>query len=304
MSDSNSFSLESYLREKKIIVEQALTRYLDYEDRHPAIIFEATRYSLFAGGKRIRPILCIAAWEALGGGGGDDDILPAACALEMIHSYSLVHDDLPAMDNDDLRRGVPTSHRVFGEDIAILVGDALLTGAFELLSRPDLMAGIALATRLKVINIISIAAGMNGLIGGQVLDLKSAGQKIALATLEQMHNLKTGALIAASLKVGALLAGGDTASIDALTRFGQRIGLTFQISDDLLNVEGDRALMGKNTGSDVQRGKATFPGLLGCDESRKLASRLTEEAVACLAGFDSKADPLRKLARFIVERKF
>ncbi len=303
MSDCASFCLESYLSEKKIAVEQALARYLDNPKSHPAVIFEATRYSLFAGGKRIRPVLCIAAWEALGGGKKDDDIMPAACALEMIHSYSLVHDDLPAMDNDDLRRGVPTSHRVFGEDIAILAGDALLTLAFELLSRPDLMVGIDFARRLQVINIIAVAAGMNGLIGGQVLDLKSEGQKIGLTALKQMHGLKTGALIAAALKAGGILAGGDAAALEALACFGQRIGLSFQIADDLLNVEGDMALLGKNTGSDAKRGKATFPALLGCEESRNLASRLTEEAVAALAGFDRKADPLRKLAGFIIARK-
>lgn len=303
MSDWASFCLDSYLREKKNIVEDALSRYLDHGKGHPAIIFDATNYSLFAGGKRFRPVLCIAAWEALGGGEEDDNILPAACALEMIHTYSLIHDDLPAMDNDDLRRGVPTSHRVFGEDIAILAGDALLTEAFELLSRPDLMGGIAPATRLQVINIIAVAAGMNGLIGGQVLDLKSEGKTIELAALQQMHSLKTGALITASLKVGGLLAGGDEAALEALGSFGRKIGLTFQIADDLLNIEGDITLMGKNTGSDASRGKATFPALLGCEESRKLAFRLTEEAIASLDGFDRKVDPLRKLAGFIIERK-
>lgn len=296
----------SYLLEKKVIIDQALARYLEDNLPYPPLIFEAVRYSLFAGGKRIRPILCIAALEALGRGGADDyeDILPVACALEMIHTYSLIHDDLPAMDNDDYRRGIPTSHKVFGEDIAILSGDALLTQAFCLMSRADLMTRIDPATRLKAISIIAEAAGMTGLIGGQVMDLKSEGKQAELDTLYQMHNRKTGALIIASLQAGGLLAGADPLAMEALMTYGQNIGLSFQIADDLLNVEGDMAVLGKNTGSDANRGKVTFPALLGCDESRKLAQRLKDEAVAALSNFDHRAEPLRKLAEFIVDRRF
>jgi len=300
------FSLDRYLREKKIIIDQALTRYLEDHDQHPALIFEAVRYSLFAGGKRIRPVLCLAAAEALGRGGAEDveDLLPVACALEMIHTYSLIHDDLPAMDNDDYRRGSPTSHKVYGEDMAILAGDALLTEAFCLLSREDLMTRLDPATRLRVIGTIARAAGMTGLIGGQVLDLKSEGTEAELDALCQMHQRKTGALIIASLQAGGLLAGANPLAMEALTIYGRKIGLSFQIADDLLNVEGDRAILGKDTGSDASRGKVTFPALLGCEESRKLARKLKEEAIAALSNFDHQAAPLRKLAEFIVERRF
>lgn len=302
MSDAGRFSLQTYLREKKEIIEKFLENYLSKQTTHPAIIFEAAGYSLFAGGKRIRPILCIAAWEA-SGGDDDGDILPAACALELIHTYSLIHDDLPAMDNDDYRRGRLTNHRVYGEDIAILAGDGLLTEAFALLSRRDLMVNIDPAKRLQVIETVATAAGMQGLIGGQVLDLQAEGKNIGLDALQQMHNLKTGALIVASLKTGGILAGASQEVLDCLVAYGMRIGLTFQIADDLLNVEGDAAEMGKSTGSDARRGKATFPAFMSCEESRTLAARLTEEALGFLAGFDRKAEPLRQLARFILERK-
>lgn len=304
MTDKLSLDLESYLREKKAIIEQTLRGCLSNADPAVEIVFEAARYSLLAGGKRLRPVLCMAAWEALGGAETYEEVLPAACALEMIHTYSLVHDDLPAMDNDDLRRGVPTNHRIFGEGMAILAGDALLTESFALLSSPGAMQGIDPAKRLEVIAVIASAAGLNGMIAGQVIDLQAEGRQISLSDLQRLHLLKTGALIVASLQVGGILAGGDKKAIQALVDYGRRIGLAFQIVDDLLDVEGDRVLLGKNTGADARRGKVTFPSLMGCEESRKLTEKITAEAIAALSEFDDRAEPLRKIASFIATRKY
>ena len=294
-------ALPGYLAERRALVDEALDGFLPPQQTYPAVIFEAARYSLFAGGKRLRPILCLAAAEAVGG--QIHTVLPAACALEMIHTYSLIHDDLPAMDDDDFRRGRPTSHKVFGEGIAVLAGDALLTEAFALLTDRGRLPGIPPERLLDVGSEIAAAAGYLGMVGGQVLDILSEGKQVDLETLQAIHRRKTGALIRVSLRAGAILAGVAPEALAALTGYGERIGLAFQIADDILNVEGDRALLGKGTGSDAARGKVTFPALLGLAASRLRAEALILEALGALAGFDGRAEPLRGIARYVLARK-
>jgi len=291
----------AYLKDRKALIDEALDRLVPDQADEPQIIFKAVRYSLLAGGKRIRPILCMAAAEAVGGSA--DSVIPVACALEFIHTYSLIHDDLPAMDNDDFRRGRPTSHKVFGEDIAILAGDALLTEAFSLLADAGQVSGLEASRRLQVIRDISGAAGIRGMIGGQVMDVQAEGKAVGMDILYEMHSRKTGAMICVSVTSGAFLAGADAAQIAALDDYGRRIGLAFQIADDILNVTGSSQLMGKKTGSDVYRGKVTFPAILGIDGSRKKLEELINEAIADLETFDDKADPLRLLAKFMMERE-
>jgi len=292
-------TLETYLAERRALIDTALERFLSVGGDDPEIIRQAVRYSLLAGGKRLRPILCMAAAEAVGGHG--QDFLSCACALEMIHTYSLIHDDLPAMDNDDYRRGMPTNHRVFGEGIAILAGDALLTEAFHLLSSPEFTRDNG-EKHLQVINLIARAAGAAGMVGGQAMDLQGEGKSVDLNTLDVMHRRKTGAMLTVSVVSGAILAGATAAQIELFSRYGQDIGLAFQIADDILNVTGDSALMGKGTGSDISRGKTTFPALTGLEASRYRLTELVEGATAHLAGFDDRADPLRWIARYIMER--
>ncbi|OPY90674.1 MAG: Farnesyl diphosphate synthase [Syntrophus sp. PtaU1.Bin208] len=304
MNPEPVFDLNSYLKARKEQIDEALDLYLPGEEKSPAELFKAMRYSIFAGGKRIRPILCLAAAETVGKSGFSDAILPVACALEYIHTYSLIHDDLPAMDNDDYRRGNPTSHKVFGEALAILTGDALLTEAFSLMSRSDLQGGSPAENRLRVLSEIAAAAGAFGMVGGQVDDVQAEGKPGNLELLNQIHARKTGAMIVVSLRAGAILAGGTESDLSALTDYGHKIGLVFQIADDILNVEGDSKLLGKNTGSDATRGKMTFPNLLGLEISRQKALSLVEEAISDLDVFDRRATPLRQLARYFVERRF
>jgi geranylgeranyl diphosphate synthase type II len=298
---NDDLRLKEYLSQRKVLVEKVLDTLLPGEELFPPVIFQAARYSLMAGGKRLRPILCMAAAEAVGG--KVEAVMPAACALELIHTYSLIHDDLPAMDNDDIRRGKPTSHKVYGEAIAILAGDALLTEAFHMLTRRDLMPGIPPERILAVSCEIAEAAGWFGMVAGQVLDIRSEGQTLDLETLKQLHRLKTGALIRVSLRAGAILSDAPEEALATLSDYGRHIGLAFQIADDILNVEGDGALLGKGTGSDDARGKSTFPSLLGIEASRSRAKTLVEKAIAALASFDERAAPLRWIARYILERK-
>jgi geranylgeranyl diphosphate synthase, type II len=295
------FPLKEYLKRQKELIDRTLDETLPGGASDPALIFEAVRYSMFAGGKRLRPILCLAAAEVIGG--ETDAILPAACALEMIHTYSLIHDDLPAMDNDDYRRGKPTSHKVFGEGIAILAGDALLTEAFRLLCDRERMPGVPPGRMLQVVHEIAEASGFFGMVGGQVMDLLAEGKKVDLQTMYAIHRRKTGALILVSLRVGAILAGAEEASLALLSDYGRRIGLAFQITDDILNVEGDPALLGKGTGSDAARGKVTFPALMGVEASRARAEELIREALVSLATFADRAAPLSAIARHILERR-
>jgi len=298
---NDELRLKEYLAEKRALVDAALDALLPGEELYPPVIFQAARYSLMAGGKRLRPILCLAAAEAVGGKA--EAVMTAACALELIHTYSLIHDDLPAMDDDDYRRGNPTSHKVFGEAIAILAGDALLTEAFHLLTRRDSLPDVPPERLLDVTREVSEAAGWFGMVAGQVLDVRSEGQTVDLETLQQIHRLKTGAMIRVSLRTGAILSNAPSAALDALTDYGRQIGLAFQIADDILNVEGDRILLGKGTGSDAARGKVTFPALLGIEASRSRAEELISEAMASLSLFDERAAPLRWIARYILERK-
>jgi len=304
MNLESALDLAAYLKERKQWVDEAIDRYLPGEEQSPEDLFKAMRYSLFAGGKRIRPILCLAAAEAVSQTEHPGSLLPVACALEYIHTYSLIHDDLPAMDNDDYRRGNPTSHKVFGEALAILAGDALLTEAFQLMTGRDLQAGTAPEVLLRVVQEIATAAGAFGMVGGQVDDVQAEGKPGDLDTLHRIHTRKTGAMIVVSLRAGALLAGGTEQELSALTNYGRRIGLVFQIADDILNVAGDRTLLGKDTGSDAVRGKMTFPLLLGLETSRQKALSLVEEAVNDLEVFDNRATPLRLLARYFVDRQF
>jgi geranylgeranyl diphosphate synthase type II len=261
---------------------------------------KAMRYSLFAGGKRIRPILALAAAEALHA--ETDPLLPVACALECIHTYSLIHDDLPAMDNDDLRRGKPTCHVVFGEAAAILAGDGLLSFAFELLSHPDARQSISPEDQLRMIRLIAHAIGPVGMVGGQSLDLAAEGQTIPFEQLRLIHGYKTGALITASVQAGAIFGRGDEKQFAALSRYGIQIGLAFQIVDDLLDVEGSTEDLGKTAGADAQRNKATYPAFFGVAKTKIMAKEAVDEAVAALEVFDAQAEPLRALARYIYQR--
>ncbi|KAF0218310.1 MAG: geranylgeranyl diphosphate synthase type [Geobacteraceae bacterium] len=294
--------LKKYLRERCKLVDEALDRFLPMEDELPVSLHKAMRYSVFAGGKRVRPILMLAACEAAGG-----DIalaLPAACAMEMIHTYSLIHDDLPAMDDDDFRRGKPTNHKVFGEAVAILAGDALLTEAFILMSRPEHTAKVDSAALLSVIDEIARCAGSRGMVGGQVVDMESEGRTdIDFAMVQYIHTHKTGALIKASVKAGAILGGADKAGVDAITRYGEAVGLAFQIADDILDIEGTTEEIGKDAGSDEARGKATYPAVIGIRQSKERAGELVDLALEALSVFDEKAEPLREIAKYIVYRK-
>ena len=297
--DMDAF-LEAYLRDRRRIVEEALFKYLPAENNTPAEIYKAVRYSVFAGGKRIRPILCLAAAEACGG--NIESSMPVACSLELIHTYSLIHDDLPSMDNDDFRRGKPTCHKVFGENIAILAGDALLTEAFVLLSRAEKVDSSA-EKLLVVIHEIAQAAGIAGMVGGQTLDVLSEKSSPDLEVLQQIHRRKTGAMIKAAVVSGAIMSDAPKDKIQALADYGMNIGIAFQIADDILNVEGDRELMGKETGSDKALGKVTYPSLMGMDYAKQELQNSIDKAMICLAVFDKRALPLRQIARYIMERK-
>jgi geranylgeranyl diphosphate synthase type II len=242
----------------------------------------------------------IAACEAVGGDA--EVVLPAACAMEMIHTYSLIHDDLPAMDDDDFRRGRPTNHRVFGEATAILAGDALLTEAFILLSDLQRHAGVSADICCQVLHIIARCAGSQGMVGGQVVDMESEGKSIDLPTLQYIHTRKTGALFLAAIQAGALLGGADETALAALTRYGEAAGLAFQIADDVLDVVGDQEVLGKDVGSDQERGKATYVALLGLDEARQRSRELRDLAVAALNPLGEPAEPLRCIAHYIVDR--
>jgi len=294
--------LKAYLQDRQKIVEEALQHYLPADDI-PAKIYEAVHYSVFNGGKRIRPILCLAAAEAVGGDLAS--AMPVACALELIHSYSLIHDDLPAMDNDDFRRGKPTCHKVFGEDMAILAGDALLTEAFVLLSRAEKvrLSGFSAERRLAVIQEIAYAAGICGMVGGQALDVLSGKSESGEDTLREIHRRKTGALIVAAVKSGAIIFNAGKDKIQSLAEYGINAGLAFQIADDILNVEGDRELMGKETGSDAAHNKLTYPSLLGMELAKEKLAKYIDAAVASLSNFDERAMPLIVIARYVMERK-
>lgn len=291
------FDFDGYLREKQARVQVALERYLPV--LYPEQLYESMRYSLLGGGKRLRPILSLIACELCGG--TEAQAMPTACALEMVHTMSLIHDDLPAMDDDDYRRGKYTNHKVFGEDMAILAGDALLAGAFQLVAEETV--GVEPGRLVQVLGRLGKAAGAAGLVGGQVVDLASEGEDISLETLEYIHAHKTGALLEVSVVSGALLAGADQEMVDRLTRYGRCFGLAFQIRDDLLDITATQAELGKTAGKDVRDRKATYPRLLGVEESQKRAENLARAAIAEIELFGDLARPLVALASFNIRRR-
>ena len=296
----SNYDLTAYLNDKKKMINNELDKiFRDFASS--SRIVKAMKYSLMAGGKRIRPVLCLAATEAVGG--NLKSALPAACALEMIHTYSLIHDDLPAMDNDVLRRGKPTCHVAFDEATAILTGDALLTLAFQNLSSPLNIKESQALVWLNVIHIISIAAGYKGMIDGQMKDIISEGTSLSLDDLKNMHALKTGALIEASIRCGAILGNGSQEQIKQLKIYAKNIGLAFQVTDDILNVEGNPAVMGKAVGTDKNRKKSTYPLSMGLKESKTFATNIVNNALKAIEIFDNKADPLRAVAKYIIKRK-
>lgn len=296
------FVLAQYLSEGKKFIDDALLDFLPKENSYPESIHAAMRYSVLAGGKRLRPILVIAAAEAVGG--DRRTVLPFAVAAELIHTYTLIHDDLPALDNDDFRRGKPTNHKVFGEAIAILAGDALLTQAFILMTHAALMDKIPGEDILRAANDMAEALGSRGMIGGQVVDLESEGKPVDAEAVEYIHIYKTGHLIRACIRSGAILSQATPSQLNSLSGYGAHIGLAFQIIDDILDITGDEKTLGKDIGSDLSKGKATFPALYGLEESKRRAEQLVKESIACLEPFDDRADPLREIARFFVQRTF
>ena len=296
----SAFDLPAYLAERRALVDAALDRFLPPEETPPPTVHRAMRYSVLAGGKRLRPILVIAGAEAVGGRA--ETILPTACALELIHTYSLIHDDLPAMDDDDYRRGRLTSHKVFGEAVAILAGDALLTLAFRLVADNAPLVPDPHTVRAVVVE-LATAAGTAGMVGGQVVDIESEGKTITAETLEYIHRHKTAALIRAALRVGALLAGGEPAAVAAIGEAGGDLGLAFQIVDDILDVEGSLAELGKTAGSDERKQKATYPALHGLEASRRQARMLIGRVKERLQVFGARSAPLCALADYVVERK-
>lgn len=299
MIASQKFDLEAYLRERKQTVDGYLDRFLPPGDTYPEVIHEAMRYSIFAGGKRIRPILALATGEALGG--DFHKIAHLACALEAIHTYSLIHDDLPSMDNDDYRRGVPTAHKKFGEAIAILAGDALLTFAFQLLTE---IPGHSAETKVALFHRICRCIGTHrGMIAGQVVDLMTEGQPFSRKELDFIHTAKTGALIHATVYCAALLSDAQEDVCRHMGSFGSSVGLVFQIVDDILDVEGSPEELGKSSGKDVQKKKATYPALYGVEKSRKIVDELLEEALMEIAFLGARGEILKELAKFIAFRK-
>ena len=293
-------NIKTYLVSRQKLVERALDRYLPKANTKPATLHRAMRYSLFAGGKRLRPILCLAAAEACGGKIGN--ALPLACALECIHTYSLVHDDLPSMDNDDFRRGRPTCHKIFGDGIAILAGDALLTIAFEIASNAKPTSRYDTSILLRE---IAVAAGSQKLIAGQVADLEAEGKNVKRDQLQFIHQNKTAAILKSSVRLGAMSANADARKLSAVTRFGQGLGLAFQIIDDILDVTQTSEILGKSAGKDVAAKKATYPAVIGPEKSRAEARRLTHQAHNALSVFSSRqAEPLHALANYLLEREY
>src|SRR5213082_2837127 len=293
-------NLKAYLRSHQKEIDRALDRYLPKATVKPATLHKAMRYSLFAGGKRLRPILCLAAAEACHG--KIENALPLACALECIHTYSLVHDDLPSMDNDDFRRGRPTCHKVFGDGIAVLAGDALLTIAFEIVSRAKPPHRYDPSTLLRE---VAVAAGSRKLIAGQVADLEAEGKKIKRDQLQFIHENKTAAILRSSVRLGAMSANADARKLSAITQFGEQLGLAFQVIDDILDVTQTSEILGKSAGKDVAAKKATYPAVIGLDKSRAEARRLTREAQNALSIFSNRnAEALHALANYLLEREY
>jgi geranylgeranyl diphosphate synthase type II len=291
------FDLDGYLNERKTMVERALEAHLERCEGAPATLRDAMHYSLMAGGKRLRPILALAACEAVGA--RPDEAIDAACAVEFVHTYSLIHDDLPAMDDDDFRRGRPTSHKKFGEAVAILAGDALCAEAFRVAAqnrkgREDRVADVVFE--------LARASGAVGMVGGQVIDIEATGKKISVDELETLHRAKTGELLLVAVRAGARMGGADAAAMERLTAYGRALGLAFQIVDDVLDITADLQTLGKDPGSDREAGKTTFVDLLGVDGARARAKSVMDEGIRALEPFGAKAEALRALGRYTVER--
>jgi geranylgeranyl diphosphate synthase type II len=302
IKEDTEMEITTYLSTKKALIDEALDGYLQACPGLPGPLLEAMRYSVFAGGKRLRPILALAAGEAVGG--DPEPILPAACAIELIHTYSLIHDDLPALDNDDYRRGKLTNHKVFGEDIALVAGDGLLTHAFELLSTAYGNGLVSLTVALRLVREISAAAGIKGMVAGQLVDLQAEGEEPNAEMLEYIHRHKTGDMITASVRVGAIIAGATKSQLAALTKYARNLGLAFQIVDDILDVVGDRKKLGKSVGKDADQKKMTYVALYGLDAAKKMMHETVERAKAALAGLNGngRVAPLLSLADFVVNR--
>ena len=297
--DFQVMDLEKYLGEAVSDVDGAMDGFLPTLDERPGSIHEAMRYCVFAGGKRLRPVLCIAAAEACGG--RREDAFPAACAVELMHTYSLVHDDLPCMDDDDLRRGRATCHKVFGEGMAVLCGDALLTEAFAVIAKSQASESYSVG---EMVAELALTGGSRKLLGGQVLDLEGEGKALAMEELVQIHEAKTAALLTASVRLGAMSAGAGEDELEALTRFGHALGLAFQVIDDILDVTQTTENLGKTAGKDAAVEKATYPSVIGLELSRKEAGRLTAEAMEALEIFGEKAAKLREIAERMLVREF
>ncbi len=293
--------IRRYLEDKREAIDRFLDQRLPASTAPPTTLHESIRYSVCAGGKRVRPILTIAAAEALGYDA--PGIMPIAASLELIHTYSLIHDDLPSMDNDDFRRGKPTNHKVYGEALAILAGDALLTLAFEWCVTGTGPDGISDARRVELVRELAIGSGHAGMVGGQVFDIQAEHKDIDLATLQTIHRHKTGMLIRAAVRMGAIAAGASAAQLADLTGYAEDIGLAFQIADDVLNVTGTREELGKNPNTDAQRGKKTYPTFYGVDGARALAEECVDRAIGRLTTFGGTADALREIARYITARR-
>ncbi|MBC8324946.1 MAG: polyprenyl synthetase family protein [Verrucomicrobia subdivision 3 bacterium] len=297
MPENRAFNLKNYARQRAKQVDRALGQHLPTARTKPATLHQAMRYSLFAGGKRIRPILTLAAAEACGGSVGD--AMPLACAMECIHTYSLIHDDLPSMDNDDFRRGRPTSHKVYGEGIAVLAGDALLTQAFEIAGKAR---GWPRYSHAALIAEITHTAGSLQLIAGQVADLEGEGKKLSLPQLRYIHERKTSALLTCSVRLGGMSANCRPAQLKALSDFGYHIGLAFQVIDDILDCTQTTEQLGKTAGKDAATAKATYPAIVGLEKSKKIASQLTAKAFAALKPFNGKATALEAIAEYLLKR--
>ena len=291
--------LKEYLATRAAEVDAALDAFLPKAKEKPVTIHAAMRYSLFAGGKRLRPILCLAAAEACGG--DLESAMPPACAVEILHTYSLVHDDLPCMDDDDLRRGRPTCHKVYGEGMAVLTGDALLTEAFLILAQTSPTRRYPTASYVAE---LALTGGSTKLIGGQVMDLEGEGKKLTKAQLVKIHESKTAALLATSIRLGAMTANATDKQLEALTVFGRALGLAFQVIDDILDVTASTEVLGKTAGKDLAVEKATYPAILGLEKSRKEAAKLTKEAMDALLPFGKKAQRLREIADYLLKREY
>jgi len=297
VSTAPPITLARFLEGQRLLVDRELERILPAAGEYPTSIHEAMRHSVFAGGKRLRPILCLEGGRLFGG--NEESLLRLGAALELIHTYSLIHDDLPALDNDDLRRGKPTCHKAFGEATAILAGDALLTLAFEIITGD----GSPAERRLRIVHELAHAIGTRGgMVGGQVIDLEAAGHAATAAMVEYIHSAKTGAFMRAAVRSGALDAGAGEEDLSRVSVYGEKIGLAFQIADDILDITSSKEELGKSVGKDNQQQKATYPALHGLEESRRIAARLVQEAGEALEPYGERARRLREIAHFLIER--